>query len=192
MLALAASLRLPCDYMEELKPPQTLCLDSSNLSKTWKNWRDEFALYEDLAMEEADDEQSVKLFSYLVGESGRELLDTLMGDTAKDAWKAEDIITNFDDHSNPSMNEIVERYRFFTRNQGAGDRIRDRIVCGGNNTIMRERLLRENNLTLDTCLQLCKGAELSKENVKTITGPMLHAVQGAQYQRKGVNTHSGA
>lgn len=69
MLALAASVRLPCDSMEGLKPPQTLCLDSSNLSKTWKNWRDEFSLYMDLVMAEADDKQKVKLFSYLVGES---------------------------------------------------------------------------------------------------------------------------
>lgn len=47
----------------------------------------EFALYVDLAMAEADDKQKVKLFSYLVGKSGRELLDTPMGDTSKDAWK---------------------------------------------------------------------------------------------------------
>lgn len=100
-----------------------LCLDSSNLSKTWKNWRDEFALYVDLAMADADDKQKVKLFSYLVGESGRELLDTLMGDTDKDAWKIEDIIKKFDDHCNPSVNETVERYRFFTRNQGASENI---------------------------------------------------------------------
>lgn len=153
-------MQLPRD---SIKPPQTLCLDSSNLSKTWTNWRDEFDLYVDLAMAEADDKQKVKLFSYRVCESGRELLDILMGDTAKDAWKIEDIITKFDDHCNPSVNEIVERYRLFTRNQGVSENIdsyvtelrllaktcnfgtlrdsliRDRIVCGGNNTFMRER-----------------------------------------------------
>lgn len=51
---------------------------------------------------------------------------------------------------------------------------------------MKERLLREKNLTLDTCLQLCRAVELSKENIKTITGltvEEVHAVQGAQYQR---------
>lgn len=48
---------------------------------------DEFALYVDLAMAKADDKQKVKLFSYLIGKSGGELLDTLMGDTSKDAWK---------------------------------------------------------------------------------------------------------
>lgn len=144
-------------------------------------------------MEEADDTQKVKLFCYLVGECGRELLDTLMGDTNRDAWKIEDIIKKFDEHCNPSMNETVEHYRFFTRNQGNNENIdsyvtelrlltktcnfgtlrdsliRDRIVCGGNNSCMRERLLREKNLTFDTCLQLCRATELSRENVKTIT-----------------------
>lgn len=40
-------------------------------------------------------------------------------------------------------------------------------------------------------MQLCRATELSKENVKTITGPMVeevHVVQGAQYQWKGNNT----
>lgn len=201
--------------MEGLKPPQTLCLDSCNVSKAWKTWREEFELYVDLAMAEADDKQKVKLFSYLVGESGRELQDTLMGDTAKDTWKIEDIIKKFDDHCNPSVNETVERYCFFTRYQGASENIdsyvtelrllaktcnfgtlrdsliRDRIVCGGNNTGMRERLLREKNMTLDTCIQLCRAAELSRENIKAISGPMVeevHTIQGAQYQRQVSNT----
>ncbi|XP_030578703.1 uncharacterized protein K02A2.6-like [Archocentrus centrarchus] len=201
--------------MDGLKPPRTLCLDSSNIAKTWKSWRDEFLLYVDLTLTDADDTQKVKLFSYLVGDSGRDLLDTLMGDTAHDAWKLEDIIKKFDDHCNPGVNETVERYRFFTRSQGASESIdsyvtelrllaktcnfgtlrdsliRDRIVCGGNNTSMRERLLREKNLTLDTCLQLCRAAELSKENVKAITSAIaeeVHAVQGAQYQSTDSNT----
>lgn len=67
--------------MDGLRPPQMLCLDSSNLSKTWKSWRDEFELYIGLTVAEDDEKKKVRLFSYLVSESGRELLDTLMGDT---------------------------------------------------------------------------------------------------------------
>lgn len=84
---LAASLSLPYDSIEGLKPPQMLCMDSNNLSKTWKNWWDEFDLYVGLAIAEADDKQKVKLLRYPVGESGRVLLDSLIGDIAKDSWK---------------------------------------------------------------------------------------------------------
>ena len=203
--------------MDGLKPPQTLCLDSNNLSNTWKTWRDEFVRYVDLTLssEEEDEKKKVKLFSYLVGESGRELLDTLMGDRARDAWKLDDIIDKFDAHCNPSVNEVVERYRFFARNQGVSEAIdsyvtelkllaktcnfgtlrdsliRDRIVCGLNDAGMRERLLREKNMTLDKCVQLCRAAELSRETIKAISGPMeeeVHALQGASRQRQADNT----
>lgn len=199
--------------MEGLRPPPVLCLDSGNLSKTWSTWSDEFVLYVDLSLsaDAGDEKKKVKLFSYLVGESGRELLETLMGDTAKDAWKLDDIISKFDGHCNPSVNETVERYRFFTRNQGVGENIdnyvtelklvtktcnfgtlrdsliRDRIVCGNNSTVMRERLLREKDLTLGRWVQLCRAAEHSRENIWTLAEPTtveeVHALQGAAQQR---------
>lgn len=109
--------------MDGLRPPQTLCLDSSNLSKTWKSWRDEFELYVGLTVAEDDEKKRVRLFSYLVGESGRELLDTLMGDTAQSDWKIKDIIEKFDHYCSPTVNETVERYKFFTRNQGTSESI---------------------------------------------------------------------
>ena len=201
--------------MDGLKPPQTLCLDSGNLSRSWKTWRDEFGLYVDLTIpgeEDKDAKKKVKLFCYLVGESGRELLDTLMGDEPMSAWTLEGIISKFDDHCNPSINETVERYRFFTRNQSGSETIdsyvtelkllaktcnfgtlrdsliRDRIVCGLNDASMRERLLREKKLELDVCVQLCRAAELSRENCRTIAGPTMeeevHAVSGGGAARQ--------
>ena len=167
-------------------------------------------LYVDSMMTTEEDLAKVKLFSCLVGESGRELLDTLMGATAKDAWTMDDILNTFDEHYNPGANETLERYRFFTKSQGVSETIdsyvtelkalartcnfgalrdsliRDRIVCGGShNTGMRERLLRQKNMTLDTCVQLCRAAELPRENVKAIPGPKVGqwpTLHGAEVQ----------
>jgi len=138
-----------------------------------------------------------------------------MGDTSRDEWQVDNVIEKFDRHCNPSVNETVERYRFFTKNQGSGETndsyvtelkllaktchfgtlrdllFRDRIVCGINNASMRERLLREKNMMLDACTQLCRAAELSRENSKTICGSLaeeLHAVQGAARQRQTSGT----
>lgn len=201
--------------MDGLRPPQTLCLDSSNLSKTWKSWRDEFELYIGLTVAEDDEKKKVRLFSYLVGESGRELLDTLMGDTAKSDWTIKDVIEKFGNYCNPKVNETVERYKFFTRNQGTSESIdgyvtelkllaktcnfgtlrdaliRDRIVCGINSSNMRERLLQEKDMTLDTCIQLCRAAEWSRENCKAIAGHTVeevHAVQGASCPQQKEST----
>nr|XP_023692995.1 uncharacterized protein LOC111856910 [Paramormyrops kingsleyae]XP_023692996.1 uncharacterized protein LOC111856910 [Paramormyrops kingsleyae] len=190
--------------MDGLKPPPALCVDSSNLAKSWKSWKEEFMLYADLTLDDDDERTKVKLFSYLVGDGGRELLETLMGDTPKKDWKLGDMIEKFDAHCNPCVNETVERYRFFSRNQGLSETIdsyvmdlkvlaktcnfetlrdsliRDRIVCGHNNNSMRERLLREKNMTLDTCIQLCRAAELSQANVKTITGSAVEEIHVVQ------------
>ncbi|KAF0024605.1 hypothetical protein F2P81_023407 [Scophthalmus maximus] len=56
---------------------------------------------------------------------------------------------------------------------------------------MRERLLREKNMTLDSCIQLCRAAELSHKNSKAISElkvEEVHAVQGAARQRQTSNT----
>ena len=94
---------------------------------------------------------------------------------SNDARKLNNIIKTFDDHCNPIINETVERCCFFTRNQGTSKTIpqtvmlrslncllkhatlnylliRDRIVCGSNITGMRDRLLREKKMTVDTCV----------------------------------------
>lgn len=65
-----------------MKPPAIPILDSSNLAMTWKSWKEEFTLYTELTIPEADENTRVKLFYYLIGEGGRELLDTLDDSTS--------------------------------------------------------------------------------------------------------------
>ena len=56
--------------------------------------------------------------------------------------------------------------------------LRDRIVCGITNTNLRERLLRESELTLEKCLSVCRAAEVSKVNVKNLENPdSIHVVK---------------
>lgn len=45
----------------------------------------------------------------------------------------------------------------------------DRIICGINNQTIRERLLRESDLTLDKTLDICRAAEHSKQQMKTMS-----------------------
>lgn len=181
------------------KPPPTLMLDSSNLAKTWKVWKEEFQLYLDLTLTEASESTKVKLFYYLVGETGRELCEMLVGSSTDDRT-IKLLLEALDQHCNPKLNETVERYRFFMRNQGTDEGfdkyvtelkmlastcnfgdikdslIRDRIVCSTNSPSLRERLLREENLTLQKCVQICRATELSRENSKTIEGKAVEEI----------------
>lgn len=49
-------------------------------------------------------------------------------------------------------------------------------MFGTNSSAMRERLLREENLTLDKCLQICRASELLGDNSKTPQGQTVEEV----------------
>lgn len=193
--------------MEGLKPPSPWSMDTANMSKSWNAWKEEFSLYVELAMPEAEEKTRVKLFYYLIGEQGRALCQTLIGTEPRVTVSR--LMSKFDDHCNPKVNETVERYRFFARNQAQGETIdkyvtdlrmlastcnfeqlkdsliRDRIVCGTYSSSWRERLLREDGLSLDKCLQICRAMEISREHSKTIEGQVTEDVHAIKQTRKG-------
>lgn len=41
------------------QPPSTFCLDTNNLVKSWKSWKEEFTLYLNLTL--ADEKETVKV-----------------------------------------------------------------------------------------------------------------------------------
>lgn len=77
----------------------------------------------ELSMPEAEETTKVKLFYYLIGETGRELCETLMSDVTAARRTVKNMIEKFDGHCNPKVNETVERYRFFMRNQAQEENI---------------------------------------------------------------------
>lgn len=57
-------------------------------------------------------------------------------------------------------------------------------MCGTNSSALRERLLREEKLTLETCLHICKATELSRENSRTLQGQTVEEVHALKYNRQ--------
>ncbi len=183
-------------------------LDLNNLAKRWKAWKEEFQLYIDLTLTEALEGTMVKLFYYLVGETGRELCENVLGSSTAERT-VQQLLDAFDQHCNPKQNETVETYCFFMRNHGTDEGfdkyvtelkmlastcnfgdikdslIRERIVCGKNSPSLRERLQREDNLMLQKCVQICRATELSRENSKTIEGRSVEELNAV----KQVPTH---
>ena len=103
-----------------------------------------------------------------------------------------DVLTAFSNYCDPKKNETVERYKFFTRVQVVGETldkfitdvkllaatcnfeqlkeslIRDRIICGMNDSKLRQDLLKIPELRLDKCIEYCRAAELSKERIESM------------------------
>ncbi|CAB3983765.1 retrotransposon-like family member retr-1 [Paramuricea clavata] len=99
----------------------------------------------------------------------------------------------FERYCNPRKNLTFDRHSFFTRNQQEGETIdtyvtelrnkayrcefadlkdgliRDRIVCGITNDSVRARLLRESDLSLEKCVDICRASEISAFQLKELT-----------------------
>ena len=192
--------------MDKLRAPDKFNLDARNLADAWKKWKEELNLYIDLTMDDDNEPAKVKLFLYLIGTRGREIYETMTFAKAPENRTLLMVTEAFDNYCNPKRNETVERYRFNMRNQSQDEifdkyvtelkilastcnygalhdsLIRDRLICGINDSNLRERLLRVADLDLQKCLEICRAAELSKERIKTLETPSasgleIHAVK---------------
>ena len=100
-------------------------------------------------------------------------------------------MTKFDEHCSPKKNETYERYVFRSRIQMPAESIdafatdlklkartcifgvlpdsmlRDQIVFGVNETKVRERMLRETDLTLAGAMKICHANELAQQHART-------------------------
>ena len=205
--------------MDNLKPPKKLDFESKNLSDSWKKWKQELLLFVDLSMADETDLQKIKMLKYVIGTQGREIYDTFrfLKDDGTDKPEVErtfdEVVGKYEAYCNPKKNETVERYKFYTRAQGKDETfdkyltelrilastcnfgtildsmLRDRIVVGIADSFLRERLLRESDLTLEKATQLCRASELSKEQSKTIEQPSasvsVHAVKAKTHKETG-------
>lgn len=168
--------------MEKLSVPAPLDCKSNNLCQAWETFKEEVSLYIELVVpDEKEEEKRKKLLLYLLGHDGREIVKSLQLD---ETYK--EVLEGLESYCKPKTNESFERYLFFKREKSNNEPfdnfltdlrnlsatcnfgdlrdslIRDQIV----RTVdypLRERLLREDSLTLKNCVQMCRAVELSKE-----------------------------
>ena len=58
---------------------------------------------------------------------------------------------------------------------------RDRIVCGVNNDTVTARFLRESELSLEMCIDICRAAEISSAHLKVLTEEkVVHLVNSSE------------
>ena len=54
------------------------------------------------------------------------------------------------------------------------DMIRDKVMLSINDTRLKERLLRDNELTLCKAVDICRSAELAKTQIQVMQNPVAH------------------
>jgi len=134
----------------------------------------------------------VAMFLSAVGADARRVYNSFVFASEADKNKLDKVKDKFREYCTPRKNEVFERYKFFELTQGVGESIdsfaaalrlrakdcgfgdhtesliRDRVVFGCLDARVKERLLREDNLTLKSALDICRAAEVSKAQMKVM------------------------
>ena len=187
--------------MDRFLPPQQLSL-TGNLAENWRRFKQQYEIYEIASgTDKKDAKVRAMTFLHVVGLESLEIYNTFSWENEDDKLKIDKIFEQFADYCNPRKNVTYETHVFFTRNQKEGEKfdtyvtdlrnkastcefdvlkeglIRDRIVCGIKNDSVRSRLLREKDLTLQKCIDICRAAEASEVQMKELAEEkMVHGM----------------
>ena len=186
--------------MESYNRPKSLSL-SGNVSDNWRRFKQQFEIYltaSDKA--EVDDDVKVALLLNFAGEEALEVFNTFTFATPGDAKKLAVVFEKFNTYCNPRKNVVYERYNFWKCTQQeenidsfvtilrqkikaceypsniTDDMIRDKLVFGIKDLTVKERLLREESLTLQKALDIARASEVSKMQIKEMNEQSMHHV----------------
>ena len=176
-----------------LPPPEPLKILDGNTSLKWKKFKQKWTNYEiATAVSEKEDAKRVATFLTVIGEEAVDVYNTFNWANEGDNLKIDRVLEKFDAFCKPRKNTIYEHYVFFSRNQENGESIdhyvtvlktmsntcelgdlkesliRDRVVFGIQDNLVRERLLRDPDLTLQTAIEKVRSAELTNAQLKQI------------------------
>ncbi|KAK2143360.1 hypothetical protein NP493_4554g00000 [Ridgeia piscesae] len=178
--------------MADIRQPDELVLLTGNIAENWRKFRQEFELYMIASGHDGKPEkQKVALLLHVARKQAIDVFNTFAL-TEEQKADYDVVVQRFETYCSPKTNETYERYMFNSRKQFQGEAveqfvtelkiraqscnfgdlrdsmIRDRLVLGITSQRVRERLLREEDLTLGKAVQICQAAEISERQIQTI------------------------
>ena len=148
----------------------------------------------------------------MIGDDAVKVYDAFQYSAGENEDKLDDVLRKFEEHCNPRQNIIFEIYKFKCRNQEAGESgaqymtelrhaadncdfggittsqiIRDRFVHGLRDPKVRERLLREKDLTLERSYEMVQAAEATAVQTHIMAGDQAVCTVQAPNRFRGRN-----
>ena len=199
--ALAAEAQ-PAVPLQGIQSWTRLNLSLSNKGEIWKLYKQQWKNYDIVAqLNRQTEEYRIALFLYSIGP---EAVKTYNGFdlSQEDRHNLDAIIIAFDRYAIGETNETFEPYLFNKREQQEGESIdqyaaelrilaqscnfcnclhdsliRDRIVLGIKDSRTHKRLLQQQQLTLQCCIDICKASEASNAQIKLLGQSVKEEVQ---------------
>ncbi|KAI3359278.1 hypothetical protein L3Q82_002793 [Scortum barcoo] len=179
------------EVMESVKPPDAV---SWTVDCEWRTFKQCFMLYlQAVGLDSKPDARKIALLLTVTGPQEVEVYNMFVYTDGEDKDKFDTVVQKFDEHCSPKKNETLERYVFRSRMQQPGESfdafltdlklkaktcnfgvlqdslIRGQLVFGIDDKKVRERLLRETELTLAGAVKTCHASELAKQHAKTFS-----------------------
>jgi hypothetical protein len=178
--------------MQNLSQPPQLKLDATNLAAEWTQWLEDFELYSvGSGLNGKPAATQIAVFLHCIGPEARA---KLKGFTLTDEQRQvlADIKAAFGAYCTPVVNEVIERYQFWSLLPGAnepidafvatlrskalkcnfGDQvdrmIRDRIVFTCVDRRTKEALIRTEDLDLTKAVRVCRAAEAARDSMREL------------------------
>ena len=195
--------------LQGIQPPTGLNLSSTNKAEAWKLYKQQWKDYEIVAqLNRQTEEYRIALFLYSIGPQA---VKTYNGFdlSQEDRRNLDAIIAAFDRYAIGETNETFERYLFNKREQQEGESIdqyvaelrilaqscnfcncfhdsliRDRIVLGIKDSGARKRLLQQQQLTLQRCIDICKASEASNTQIKSLGQSVMEDVRKVKKKKR--------
>ena len=197
-----------------LPPPPVLDIHDPQAAEKWKKFKWAWTNYA-LATELNKKPEAVQVATLLtvIGEEARDVFSTFSNWAQEgDDSKIEPVLNKFAEYCQPRKNVPFERYRFNIRAQEQEESydqyrtalrklaegcsfetitpeeiLRDRLVFGIRDTKVRERLLRESDLTLARTDEICHAAESMIAQMKVVedrAGATVSAIRADQEHKQ--------
>jgi len=179
--------------MDSFHKPSALSFDSNTL-ENWRRFRQQFNIYITASgSEKKDDAVKIAILLNFAGEDAIEVFYTFQF-AEGDEKKLNKVLEQFEQYCNPRTNVVFERHQFWQITQKdsetmdqfvtrlknkvktceysspVDDMVRDKFVFSIRDLQVKERLLREERLTLEKAISMERASEASKEQIKSM-GP---------------------
>lgn len=180
-----------------LPPPSALEIHDANVAEKWKKFRlawDNYSLATELNKKHK--KVQVAMLLTIIGEEARDVYSTFTDwESEESKQKITPVLDKFAAYCQPRRKIPFERYRFNKRAQEPGESydqyktelrklaencdfysittdeiLRDRLIFGIRDGKVRERLLRESQLTLEKTDEICRASESTASQMKEVSG----------------------
>lgn len=197
-----------------IRPPKPLVLQGAKSANSWKLWIQQYRWFE-VATGTLNKPQEVQVATFMsaVGTEAVEIFNTF-GCTDEQLANIDTIKQLFQTYFTPKLNPTYERYQlnrmvqedgesfdeFLTKIKGQSSKcelgtlhdtlLTDKIIIGIRSETTREKLLAEENPTLDRITQMCRAIELTSKQLRDINNDSsaVHSIANKRSHRQRPST----